>query len=152
MAMDLTEATVSGKSRWIHRALLALLVPLVVSLSGCMSSRDNAASALMIDPVTTSSVPPLSADSEIMSDETVVRDLAGSLDPSRLAGLHPWSNPLTGSAGVISGLEAHPGNPGPCRQFRTTRHAFDGVSLFDGKICSQADGSWKIVSFEPAAG
>jgi hypothetical protein len=150
--MDLTEATVSGKSRPYSRALLALLVPLVVSLTGCISNRDNAASALMIDPVTTSSVPPLSADSEIMSDEAVVRDLAGSLDSSRLTGLHPWSNPLTGSAGVISGLAAHPSQSGSCRQFRTTRHAFDGVSLFDGKICTQADGRWEIVSFEPAGG
>lgn len=152
MAMDLTEATVSGKSRVKHRALLALLVPLAVSLAGCMSSRDNAASALMIDPVTTSSVPPLSADSEIMSDESVVRDLAGGLDSSRLSGLHPWSNPLTGSAGVISGLQAPSGETGSCRQFKTTRHAFDGVSLFDGKICRQDDGSWGIVSFEPAGG
>ncbi|MEQ8481650.1 MAG: RT0821/Lpp0805 family surface protein [Hoeflea sp.] len=142
----------SGKSRRTRRALLALLVPLLVSLTGCVSSRDNAASVLMIDPVTTSSVPPLSAESEIMSDETVVRDLAGSLAPSRLAGLHPWSNPLTGSAGVISGLQAQSGDPGPCRQFMTTRHAFDGVSLFDGKICMQAGGSWKVISFEPADG
>ncbi|WP_420410421.1 RT0821/Lpp0805 family surface protein [Hoeflea sp.] len=148
--MDLTEATVSGKSRTHSRALLALLVPLVVSLTGCMGARDNAASALMIDPVTTSSVPPLSADSEILSDENLVRDLAGSLEQSRLAGLHPWSNPLTGSAGVISGLEARQEDSGACRRFRTTRHAFDGVSLFDGKICRQAGGSWKTVSFEPA--
>ena len=150
--MDLTEATVSGKSRTYRRAVLALLVPGVMSLTGCIGARDNAASALRIDPVTTSSVPPLSADSEIMSDETVVRDLAGSLDSSRLAGLHPWSNPLTGSAGVISNLEARQEDAKSCRRFGTARHAFDGVSLFDGKICRQTDGSWTTVSFEPADG
>lgn len=152
MKKDVSEATGSGKCRVHPRALLALVLPLALSLAGCLGTGGNAVSPLSIDQVTTSSVSPLSAESEIMSDEAVVRDLAGSLAPPDLAGLHPWSNALTGSAGVITGVVSVSLASRPCRQFQTTRHGFDGVSMFDGKICQRPDGSWDLVVFEPING
>jgi surface antigen len=105
-------------------------------------------SALSIDPLTTSAVPPLSAEAEIMSDETVVRDLASGLSASELDGAHPWTNALTGSAGVITDIARVSDGTRACRQFQTTRHAFDGVALFDGKVCQRPDNSWDLVTFE----
>lgn len=148
MTSDLTEAYRSGKSRIAIRALLALVLPLALIAGGCVSGRDSMVSALTVDPVTTSAVAPLSAEAEIMSDETVVRDLAGSLGASELAGAHPWSNALTGSAGVITGISKISDGSRACRQFQTTRHAFDGVALFDGKVCQRPDDSWDLVTFE----
>lgn len=148
MASDLTEAYRSGKSRIAIRALLALVLPLALIAGGCMSGQGSVVSALSIDPVTTSAVPPLSAEAEVMSDETVVRDLAGSLDASEMAGAHPWSNALTGSAGVITDIASVADEARACRRFQTTRHAFDGVALFDGKVCQRPDDSWDLVTFE----
>jgi hypothetical protein len=148
VAIDLTEAYGSGKSRLAHRALLALMFPLVLLGGGCMGGHGSAVSALSIDPLTTSAVPPLSAEAEIMSDETVVRDLTGGLAASGLAGAHPWSNPLTGSAGVITDIATVSDGSRTCRRFQTTRHGFDGVALFDGKVCQRPDDGWDLVTFE----
>lgn len=149
MADDLTEAYRSGKSRIVHRALLALVLPFALFAGGCMGTgQGSAVSALSIDPLTTSTVAPLSAEAEIMSDETVVRDTTGSLSASELAGAHPWSNALTGSAGVITDIAKVSEGSRNCRRFQTTRHAFDGVALFDGKVCQRPDSGWDLVTFE----
>ncbi|WP_394690293.1 RT0821/Lpp0805 family surface protein [Hoeflea sp.] len=148
MASDLTEAVRGEKGRIAHRALLALSLSCALFAAGCMSSKSDAVSALSIDPLTTSAVPPLSAEAEIMSDETVVRDLASGLGTSELGGAHPWTNALTGSAGVITDIAKVRDGSRSCRQFQTTRHAFDGVALFDGKVCQRPDTGWDLVTFE----
>jgi hypothetical protein len=152
MASDLTEADRGEKSRIGRRALLALTLPLALAIGGCMRSTDNAASALSLDPMTTSAVSPLSAESEIMSDEKVVRDLVGGLDAATMTGPHPWSNALTGSAGVVTDLAVLTDGSKTCRLFQTTRHGFDGVALFDGRVCLRPDGGWDLVTFERVDG
>ena len=69
-----------------------------------MGAGSSAVSALSVDQMTTAAISPLSADSEIMSDETVIRDLVAGLTPVELNDPRPWSNSLTGSAGVVSDL------------------------------------------------
>ncbi|KGF67728.1 hypothetical protein LL06_20505 [Hoeflea sp. BAL378] len=127
---------------------MALAVTLC--LSGCMSSGSSAVSALTVDTATTGAISPLSADSEIMSDETVIRDIVGALGQNELAAPRPWSNTLTGSAGVISGLTQSTEAGRSCRAFQTTRHGFDGVALFNGRVCRRPDGGWDLVSLDRA--
>ena len=109
-------------------------------------------SALSLDRTTTGAISPLSADSEIMSDEAVIRDLVGGLDQSELGDPRPWSNSLTGSAGVISELKTVTDAGKPCRMFQTTRHGFDGVALFNGRACRRPDGGWDLVSLDRIGG
>lgn len=152
MAHDLTEADRAEKSGASHRALLALILPLCLVLSACVSAGPSAISALNIDKTTTSSITPLSADSEMMSDEKLISELAGGLDETNLATPTPWSNPQTGSAGVISQVSVLRDGDKTCRLFETTRHAFDGVALYSGRICRRPDGGWDLVGFERAGG
>jgi len=149
---DLTEADNREKSRTLRRALLALAsaLPLCLALSGCMGSGSSAVSALSLDPLTTSAITPLSAESEIMSDETVIRDLVGGLDENELSGSRPWSNALTGSAGVVSNFTTLTDGAKTCRLFQTTRHSFDGVALFNGQACRRPDGGWDLVNLDRA--
>lgn len=148
MASDLTEPGKAEKRRTGQRALLALVIPLALLVSGCMRSNGNAASVLALDTVTTNAIAPLSAESEIMSDETVVRDLVAGLPDTAISGSHPWSNNLTGSAGVVSDLALLKDGDSSCRLFRTTRHGYDGVALYDGRMCRGQDGGWQLLSFE----
>lgn len=148
MTIDLTEADWSEKGRSVRRAFMALAVPVCLVMSGCMSSGSSAVSALSLDPMTTAAITPLSADGEIMSDETVIRDLVGDLSNNQLGDSLPWSNPLTGSAGVITKVATSIEGAKTCRLFETTRHGFDGVALFNGRVCRRPDGGWDLVSLD----
>lgn len=150
MTIDLTEADWSGKGRAMRRALLALAVPVCLVMSGCMNSGPSAVSALSLDTMTTAAITPLSADSEILSDETVIRDVVGGRDANQLGDSLPWSNPLTGSAGVVAKIATLTEGARTCRQFETTRHGFDGVALFNGRVCRRPDGGWDLVSLDRA--
>jgi len=152
MTLDLTEADWSEKGRSVRRALMALAVPVCLVLSGCMSTGSSAVSALSIDPMTTAAITPLSADGEILSDETVIRDLVGGLGDNQLGDPLPWSNMLTGSAGVITKIATSAEGAKTCRLFETTRHGFDGVALFNGRICRRPDGGWDLISLDRAGG
>ena len=152
MEPDLTEAINREKSSTTRRAVLALLLPACLVLSACMGTGSSAVSMLSVDPVTTGAIVPLSAESEIMSDETVIRDLVGGLSQNDFATAQPWSNSLTGSAGVISGLATLNDGARPCRMFKTTRHSFDGVSLLEGRVCQRPDGGWDLVSLQRPEG
>ena len=150
MINDLTEADIGEKGARIRRALLAL--PACLALSACMSSGSSAVSALSLDKTTTAAITPLSAEGEIQSDETVIRDVVGGLDRSELKDPRPWSNALTGSAGVISNFTTLADGDQLCRLFQTTRHGFDGVALYNGRVCRRPDGGWDLVSLERADG
>jgi hypothetical protein len=147
---DLADADRPEKGRNRGRAFLALALPILLVVTGCMRSGRDAVSALSLDPMTTGSITPLSADSEIMADETAIRDLLGGLGDDQLSGLHPWSNTLTGSAGVISDIARLDDSARSCRVFQTTRHGFDGVALFNGRVCRLKNGDWGMDSFERA--
>ncbi|MDF1608583.1 RT0821/Lpp0805 family surface protein [Hoeflea sp. YIM 152468] len=148
MEIDLTEVDNEEKAGPVVRGLLALAVSASLALSGCMSAGTSAVSALSVDPLTTAAITPLSAESEIMSDETVIRDLVGGLNRDDLSAPQPWSNTLTGSAGVISHFTTLTDGARTCRLFQTTRHSFDGVALFDGRTCQRPDGGWDLVNLD----
>lgn len=148
MAMDLTEADRGEKGWTARRVLLALALPICLALPGCMSSGSSPVSALSVDKITTAAITPLSADSEIMSDEIVIRERVGDLKEGQMSDPLPWSNVLTGSAGVISNFSTSTDGAKSCRVFETTRHGFDGVALFNGRACMRPDGGWDLVEFD----
>ena len=151
MEPDLTDAIDREKAVKRRRLLLALSLPIWLGLSGCMGAGSSAISALSVDEMTTAAIAPLSAESEIMSDETVIRDLIGELSQEALETPQPWSNSLTGSAGVLSNFTTLTDGERTCRLFQTTRHSFDGVALYNGRACQRPDGGWDLVSMDRAS-
>lgn len=144
---DLTEASEFEKG-WMGR-LAPALVPLLAAfvLSGCMRSHADSAAALGIDPAPTSSITPLSADADLLSDEPVIAAAISSAIDGRPL---PWSNPETGAAGVISNVSDASQAGVDCKNFRTTRHGFDGIALYKGRACQLGDGQWYVQSFNRA--
>ncbi len=136
----------------VRRALLALALPMCLVLSACMGGGSSAVSALAVDETTTASIVPLSAEGEILSDETFIRDLVGGLSEADLSTAQTWSNTLTGSAGVISNISTLSDGAKTCRLFQTTRHSFDGVMLLNGQACRRPDGGWDLVTLDQARG
>lgn len=149
---DLTKVIDQEKTRKLRRAFLALALPACLGLSACMGGGSSAMSALTIDKTTTAAITPLSAESEILSDETVIRDLVGNLGPDQLVVSQPWSNSLTGSAGVASNFTTLADGEKTCRLFQTTRHSFDGVALLNGRVCQRPDGGWDLISLDRTNG
>jgi len=149
---DLTKVIDQEKTRKLRRAFLALALPACLGLSACMGGGSSAMSALAIDKTTTAAITPLSAESEIFSDETVIRDLVGNLSADQLVVSQPWSNSLTGSAGVASNFTTLADGEKTCRLFQTTRHSFDGVALLNGRVCQRPDGGWDLISLDRTDG
>lgn len=127
---------------------LLLLVP---ALAGCLYRGDSAMDVLALDPVTTSSITPVatpvSVGAELQSDEKAIeRSLASMALDTPL----PWANPQTGSNGVITSFSESPGNGMPCRNFRTTRHAYDGIAIFAGRVCQTPGMKWQVTRLQRA--
>ncbi len=117
-----------------------LLALLAMTATGC--AHTDPLAALSVDPVTTATIMPLSADANMLADEAAIAD---ALSEGAFTEPLPWSNPSTGSSGVISAVAN--AADGGCRDFRTTRHAFDGIALFEGRACPAASGGLRIDRF-----
>lgn len=146
---DVTEAPGSRKGR-----LRAGLVPLAlfaaaVLLSGCMRTSERARVDFAVDPATTASITPLSADADLLSDEAVIAGTIATADAARPLA---WSNPDTGATGVIDRLVDAAEGETRCKAFTTSRHGFDGVALFKGRACLLGDGGWHVTNFARADG
>jgi hypothetical protein len=123
----------------------------VLSLSGCVSSGLDMFSSAKVDrSVATGTVPQPAPTSDSISDEMTVGNAVTSADIQRLEGRPlPWANASTGSAGVIDTIVENSDTGQVCRQFRTTRHSYVGISKFYGKTCLVGGGNWQLLSFQP---
>lgn len=130
----------------VSRGMIALLV--AGGLSGCMSSGFG----LFGGPDKSISTNAVSskASGEAVSDAATVRNAVSSADVSRTGSPIPWANASTGSAGVITSLSEDKDLGTVCRQFRTTRHSYEGIANFEGKACMEGDGRWQLLSFQEA--
>lgn len=133
-------------------ATIAVAGMLVFCLSACVSSGVDVLSAVNIDrTATTGSIPESPSTSDSVSDEMAVRDAVSSADLTNADGRPlPWVNVSTGSAGIIETIVENTKSGVRCRQFRLIRHAYDGVSHYDGRTCLVDDGNWQLLSFRPA--
>ncbi|KQV32401.1 hypothetical protein ASC97_02065 [Rhizobium sp. Root1203] len=120
-------------------------------LSGCVSSGLDMFSSNKVDrSVATGTVPQPVPTSDSISDEMTVGNAVTSADIQRLEGRPlPWANASTGSAGVIDTIVENTDTGQVCRQFRTTRHSYVGISKFYGKTCLVGGGNWQLLSFQP---
>ena len=145
---DLAEAY-GREKRGDRRGLAPFVVVCVAGvLSGCMNTLSNPVAALSVDRTTTASVPDKAPEAETLSDQATIATAVGFAKP----GLpYPWSTSVTGAAGVITDVADSYATGRLCRAFKTSRHGFDGIALYDGLACSASDGIWVLESFEPTS-
>ena len=124
----------------------------VLSLSACVSSGLDLFSSSKVDrSVATGTVPQPAPTSDSISDEMTVGNAVTSADIQRLEGRPlPWANASTGSAGVIDTIVESNASGVVCRQFRTSRHSYQGVANFSGRTCLVGLGEWQLLSFQQA--
>jgi len=90
-------------------------------------------------------------DVEAQSDGLTVRNAISSADLSTLdAAPLAWANADTGSRGAISSVTEDSQQGQVCRKFTTTRERFDGISLYQGRACMVAPGTWQLTAFAPS--
>jgi surface antigen len=105
------------------------------------------------DRTTTGSVRPAIAASATValadpSDwETIRRALATALDSGNASEID-WSNPDTGSFGVVTASTAS--GSADCRPFDTTMSDVRGVRRYSGEVCKMTNGRWALRSIRPA--
>ena len=104
----------------------------------------GATSALQVP---TTARAPATTGAESASDARTVRNAVSVADLADTDRRYEWSNPQTGSSGVISGLTEEREGMRICRRFRTLRQSYAGVSLYSGEACTNGEGEWALVKF-----
>lgn len=147
----ITRSTVYTKGLLSKRGIIAAMGIALLSLSGCTTGGMDLFSSAKVDKsVTTGAVSKTPPASDTVSDEVTVRNAVTSADLSKLKGQPlAWANASTGSAGVIDTIVENNATGQVCRQFRTTRHAYDGIANFYGKTCLVGDNEWQVLAFQP---
>jgi len=90
-------------------------------------------------------------DATQTSDEATIRNAVTSVDLEALGVGETlgWNNTRTGSRGRVTEISEFREAGRPCRRFRTTREAFDGVALYEGEACLLSGNEWTMLSFRP---
>lgn len=129
------------------------LLAMLCMVSGCAMGGFSIDKAVPDKSTITGSVAPAKAaetDSGKASDQSAIRNVISALDFTQWGKKPvPWANPNTGSQGTITTIAETRTNAGLCRQFETSREAFDGVSLYQGETCMGDSGNWVLTSFAP---
>ena len=128
--------------------MAALLV-----LAGCGVGGFSLGKADVDPSILTSNVPSantdVAADAGLAADQMTIRNAASAADLEELGG-RPlmWANADTGSRGAISGIAETRAGGELCRAFSATRESFDGVVLYQGRICLVGAGAWRLDAFK----
>jgi surface antigen len=148
----IAKSTVHTKRKLAKGATMAIAILSLFSLGGCVGSGMDTLSSAKVDrSLSTGTVPTAPVTTDSVSDETTVRNAVTSADLNKLNGQPvPWANASTGSAGVIDTIVENNASGQVCRQFRTTRHSYEGIANFFGKTCLLNDGEWQLLSFQQA--
>lgn len=133
--------------------IMAVSGIVLLCLSGCVSPNMDVLSTVKVDRTGTMGfVRQSRSTTDSVSDETAVRDAVTSADLTNTEGQRlPWTNAATGSVGIIDAIVENTNSGVVCRQFRTTRHAYDGVFKYHGRACLVDNGRWQLLSFRPAS-
>jgi len=86
----------------------------------------------------------------LQSDDDVLTAAVSEASPKR-GSLQtiPWSNIATGTTGTISYVGERRSVTEICREFVTSKHSYDGIAQFHGKICRTRMGkTWTLESIE----
>ena len=145
---ELAEA-IMGEKRGGRRGFAPVVACLcALALSGCMNALSNPVAALSVDKTTTASVPERAPEAETLSDEATIATAVGLARPG-LA--YPWSNSVTGAAGVVTDVAESYVTGRQCRTFKTSRHGFEGIALYEGSACLSTTGLWELQDFQPTS-
>ncbi|MDK4738780.1 RT0821/Lpp0805 family surface protein [Rhizobium sp. CNPSo 3464] len=146
----IAKSTVHTKRKLAKGATMAIAIFSLFSLGGCVGGGMDMLSSTKVDrSVSTGTIPTAPVTTDSVSDETTVRNAVTSADLAKLNGQPvPWANASTGSAGVIDTIVENNASGQVCRQFRTTRHSYDGIANFFGKTCLIGQGEWQLLSFQ----
>jgi len=129
------------------------LAMVVMSLAGCAMGGVSIEKAVPDSSTITGSVIPAQkteADTGKLSDQSTIKGIVSALDFTQWGKKPvPWANPDTGSQGTITTVAETKSDGALCRQFETSREAFDGVSIYRGETCMQRGGQWTLTSFAP---
>lgn len=83
------------------------------------------------------------------TDDATIRNAVTSADLARLADQPlPWANASTGSAGVVTAIHEDKSSGFVCRNFKTTRHSFEGIASYAGQACLSETGEWLMTRLE----
>jgi hypothetical protein len=150
MVEVIAKSTVETKGLRAKSCILVMSGVALLSLTGCVAGGMDFLSTAKVDrTVTTGTIPQAAVTTDSVSDETTVRNAVTSADLSKTKGQAlPWANASTGSAGVIDTIVENTDSGQVCRQFRTSRHAYDGVANFFGKTCLVDGSDWQLLSFQ----
>ncbi|NDW05261.1 RT0821/Lpp0805 family surface protein [Jiella pacifica] len=124
------------------------LLALTAGLGGCVVAGPSVEDTLL-DPTITGSVkaPGKIADIDDDSDRRIVRNAVSAADIEKGKGRFSWSNPETGSSGVITAMNQQRDGDSICRSFETSRQRFDGIALYQGRACTVGAGEWALIEF-----
>ena len=130
-----------------------VVVGTVALLSGCAMSGFDLQKAAPDKNTITGSVNKQPAvtevtDSSRVSDQNTIRNVVSALNFTQWGKTPiPWANPDTGSQGTITTVAEKQTDAGLCREFQTSREAFDGAALYRGQACMAQGGAWALTSF-----
>lgn len=131
----------------------AVLGAAIVSLAGCAMGGFSIDKAVPDSSTVTGSIKPsqpAETDTGKLSDQSAIRNIVSALDFTQWGKKPvPWANPDTGSQGTITTIAETRADDRLCRQFETSREAFDGVSIYRGETCMERGGNWTLTSFAP---
>ncbi len=123
------------------------------SLAGCAMGGVSIEKAVPDSSTITGSVKqpqPVETDTGRLSDQSAIKNVVSALNFTQWGKKPvPWANPDTGSQGTITTIAENNRNNQLCRQFETSREAFDGVSIYRGETCMERGGQWTVTSFAP---
>lgn len=135
-----------------HR-LVAQLMCTAVILSGCAMQGFSIEQAVPDRSSITGSIAkpqPQAPDSSKLSDQNTIRNIVSALNFTQWGKSPiPWANPDTGSQGTITTVAEIKNDSGLCREFETSREAFDGAVMYRGQACMERGGNWALTSFAP---
>lgn len=126
---------------------------ILLSLFGCAMGGASIDNAVPDSSTVTGSVKKTQAvatDTGTLSDQSTIKSVVSALNFTQWGKKPvPWANPDTGSQGAITAIAERKTNDQLCREFETSREAFDGVSIYRGETCMQNGGQWTLTSFAP---
>lgn len=128
---------------------LLVLAATGLGAASCTSSLDLLGSAKVDRSIATGTVPAVAASTSNLSDEATVRNAVSSADLAKIGEAPlPWANAATGSAGVVSTIREARNDGHVCRDFKTTRHSYEGIAMFSGQTCLTGSGDWLLTAFD----
>jgi hypothetical protein len=116
----------------------------------CACSTGAGLSKLGIDDTIQTSAIPVQVERNPTqdSDANIVRNVVSAVDLSASSDAPlNWVNQDTGSSGAISEIRESNTDGQLCRSFKTSRESFEGVALYNGLTCMNAEKQWYIRNF-----